>query len=156
MSEHHAGLVWKRQSADFTYDSYNRAHDLVFKGGDIVLPASSAPDFKGDATRVDPEEAFVAALSSCHMLTFLSLCARKRLTVDSYADAAVGTLEKNEQGRLAITRVVLHPQVAFAPGCTVDAQTLTKLHHGAHTHCFIANSVTTEVSVAAPEQQTGH
>ena len=90
MSEHHASVVWKRTSADFTYDTYNRAHEVRFKDGAIVLPASSAPAFKGDADRVDPEEAFVASLSSCHMLTFLAICARKRMTVESYEDDAVG------------------------------------------------------------------
>src|ERR1700753_3782567 len=78
MSEHHAGLRWARTSDDFTYDSYNRAHEMRFKDGAIVLAASSAPAFRGDAERVDPEEAYVASLASCHMLTFLAICARKR------------------------------------------------------------------------------
>ena len=105
MSEHHAAIRWTRQSADFTYDSYNRAHEFVFKGGQIVVPASAAPDFRGNAERVDPEEAFVASLSSCHMLTFPAICARKRLTVESYEDEAVGYLEKSETGRLWMARV---------------------------------------------------
>src|SRR3984957_2832881 len=99
MSVHRAAVRWKRTSADFTYDSYNRAHDVMFKEGVIVLPASSAPAFKGDADRVDPEEAFVASLSSCHMLTFLAICARKRLVVESYEDDASGTLEKGADGK---------------------------------------------------------
>jgi len=84
MSDHHATLHWARTSADFTYNTYNRAHDVRFKGGAIVVPSSAAPEFKGDVDRVDPEEAFVGSLSSCHMLTFLAICARKRLVVDSY------------------------------------------------------------------------
>ncbi len=151
MSEHHATIRWTRESADFAYDTYNRSHEVVFKGGDIVLPASSAPAFKGDAERVDPEEAFVASLSSCHMLTFLAICARKRLTVESYEDDAVGTLEKGENGRLWMSRVELRPRIRFAQGCDVDAATLAHIHHDSHEHCFIANSVKTEVTVALPE-----
>lgn len=151
MSEHHATIRWTRTSADFTYDSYNRAHEVVFKSGDIVIPASSAPAFKGDASRVDPEEAFVASLSSCHMLTFLAICARKRLTVESYEDEAVGYLEKGEGGKLWMSRVILRPRIRFAADCYVDAQTLAHIHHDSHEHCFIANSVKTDISVALPE-----
>lgn len=151
MSEHHAAVRWTRQSDDFTYDSYNRAHEFVFKGGEIVVPASAAPDFRGDAERVDPEEAFVASLSSCHMLTFLAICARKRLTVESYEDKAVGYLEKSETGRLWMARVVLHPRIRFASDCSVDARTLAHIHHDSHEHCFIANSVKTDVTVALVE-----
>lgn len=148
MSEHHASIVWKRTSADFTYDSYNRAHEVRFKNGAIILPASSAPAFRGDADRVDPEEAFVASLSNCHMLTFLAICARKRITVDAYEDDAVGYLEKNESGKLAITRVTLTPRVRFAPGTEMNEKILADIHHKSHEECFIANSVKTNVSVA--------
>lgn len=147
MSDHHASVHWRRASADFTYDSYNRAHDMRFKDGAIALPASSAPAFKGDAERVDPEEAFVASLSSCHMLTFLAICARKRLTVDAYDDEAVGRLEKGADGKLWMGHVVLRPKVRFAPGTAVDQATLDGLHHRAHEECFIANSVKTDVRV---------
>jgi organic hydroperoxide reductase OsmC/OhrA len=148
MSEHHAGVAWSRTSADFTYDSYNRAHEMVFKAGAIRLPASSAPAFRGDADRVDPEEAYVASLSSCHMLTFLAICARKRLTVDRYEDEAVGHLEKGQGGKRWIARVELHPEVRFGPGTAPDEPTLMAIHHQAHAECFIANSVKTEVTVA--------
>jgi organic hydroperoxide reductase OsmC/OhrA len=147
LSEHHASVRWKRTSLDFTYDSYNRAHEVTFKNGAIVLPASSAPAFKGDAGRVDPEEAFVASLSSCHMLTFLAICARKRLTVETYEDDAAGFLEKGENGKLQITRVILRPRVRFADGVHVDARMLDAVHNQSHHDCFIANSVTTDVSV---------
>ena len=147
MPEHHAGVVWRRTSADFTYDSYNRAHEMVFKGGAIRLAASSAPAFRGDADRVDPEEAFVASLSSCHMLTFLAICARKRLTVDSYEDKAVGVLEKGGDNKLWLSHVSLRPLVHFAPGMTVDAAVLEVIHHQSHAECFIANSVKTDVAV---------
>ena len=147
MSEHHASVIWKRTSTDFTYDTYNRAHEVRYKSGAIVVPSSSAPAFKGDADRVDPEEAFVASLSACHMLTFLAICARKRLTVESYEDEAVGFLE-NDGGKLWITRVVLNPRIGFAEGTAVSAEMLASIHHKSHEECFIANSVKTDVTVA--------
>jgi organic hydroperoxide reductase OsmC/OhrA len=150
MTEHHASLRWKRTSDTFTYDTYNRAHDVMFKSGAIVVPSSAAPEFKGDANRVDPEEAFVGSLSSCHMLTFLAICARKRLTVDSYEDDAVGILEKGSNGKWSVTRVTLRPRAVFAAGTSIDEQALTDIHHRAHEDCFIANSVKTDVTV---EQQ---
>jgi organic hydroperoxide reductase OsmC/OhrA len=147
MSEHRAGVIWKRTSEDFRYESYNRAHEMIFKGGAVRLPASSAPAFRGDADRVDPEEAYVAALSSCHMLTLLAICARKRLTVDAYEDEAVGTLEIGADRKLWLARVRLHPRVQFAPGTEVSQATLADIHHQAHGECFIANSVKTDVTV---------
>ena len=150
MSEHHAGLRWTRTSRDFAYDNYNRAHEMRFKNGGIVLAASSAPQFLGDHDRVDPEEAFVASCASCHMLSFLAICARKRVTVDSYEDEAVGYLEKGENGKLCVARVALKPRVRFATGMNVDAETLAKIHHQSHEECFIANSVKTEISIETP------
>jgi organic hydroperoxide reductase OsmC/OhrA len=147
MSQHHAGVRWTRSSRDFTYASYNRAHEWRFKDGALVVAASSAPEFRGDASRVDPEEAFVASLSSCHMLTFLAICARKRLTVDAYEDDAVGHLEKGADGKLSVTRVTLRPRVRFAVGTVVDAAALADIHHKSHAECFIANSVKTDVAV---------
>jgi len=152
MSEHHAAVAWRRKSSDFTYESYNRAHEMRFKGGAIVLPASSAPAFRGDAERVDPEEAYVASLSSCHMLTFLAICARKRLAVETYEDEAVGFLEKGEAGKLWMARVILRPRIRFAPGVKPDAAQLAELHHLAHGQCFIASSVKTEVTVEPPAE----
>ncbi len=146
MSEHHATVVWRRASADFTYDSYNRGHEWRFKGG-VTVPATAAVAYRGDADRVDPEEAYVASLSSCHMLTFLAIAARKRLGVDSYEDDAVGYMEKNSKGKLAITRVMLRPRVRFAPGIAVSRADLDAMHHVSHAECFIANSVTTEIDV---------
>ncbi len=148
MSEHHASVRWKRASVDFTYEHYNRAHEVAFKSGAIVLPGSAAPAFRGDADRVDPEEAFVAALSACHMLSLLAICARKRLTVDAYEDDAVGVLEKGANGKLWISRVTLRPRIGFAPGTSVSTAQLAEIHHLSHEECFIANSVKTDVSVA--------
>ncbi|MFL6690365.1 MAG: OsmC family protein [Alphaproteobacteria bacterium] len=147
MAEHRAGLRWRRTMEDFQYQTYNRGHEVLFKDGAIVLPASSAPAFQGDAERVDPEEAYVASLSSCHMLTFLAICARKRLTVDSYEDDAAGVLEKGPNGRLWLATVRLRPLVRFAPSVEVALGTLKELHHQSHEECFIANSVKTTVTI---------
>jgi len=147
MSQHAAGVRWRRTSADFSYETYNRAHDMVFKAGEIILPASSAPAFRGEADRVDPEEAYVASLSSCHMLTFLAICARRRLTVDGYEDEASGMLEKGADGKLWITRVILRPLVRFSPEIAVDSESIHDIHHSSHAECFIASSVKTHVTV---------
>jgi organic hydroperoxide reductase OsmC/OhrA len=147
MSEHHASVRWMRTSAGFTYDTYNRAHEIHFNKGAIVVPGSAAPAFKGDADRVDPEEAFVGSLSACHLLTFLAICARKRLVVDSYEDDAVGIMEKRSDGKLWVSHVTLRPRVRFASGTAVDAAVLSDIHHKSHGECFIANSVKTVVSV---------
>lgn len=147
MSEHHARLRWHRTSEQFSYDTYNRAHEIMFKDGAIVVPASSAPEFRGDPQRVDPEEAFVASLSGCHMLTFIAICARKHLTLDSYDDDASGRLVKGDDGKLWIGEVTLRPSVRFAPGVDIGPSQLAELHHRAHAECFIANSVRTDVRV---------
>lgn len=146
MSEHRAVLHWQRRSEDFKYESYNREHSWSFDGG-VEVRASAAPAYRGDPSCVDPEEAFVASLASCHMLTFLAIAARKRLVVDAYDDEAIGTMAKNAQGRLAITRVVLRPRIRFGGDRTPSAEELATLHEHAHRECFIANSVTTEIAV---------
>ncbi len=147
MSTHEAGVRWARATPDFLYDTYDRGHTVHYASG-ASLAASSAPEFKGDAKKLNPEEAFVGALSSCHMLTFLAICARKRLVVDAYEDDAVGHIERNGAGRMAVTRVELRPRVRFAPGTEVGAAALAALHHSAHENCFIAQSVSTVVTVA--------
>ncbi|MBI3206960.1 MAG: OsmC family protein [Myxococcales bacterium] len=146
MSTHHATTRWQRTTNDFTYESYSREHGWAFGSGSEVR-ASAAPEFRGDATLPNPEEALVAALSSCHLLTFLAICAKKGITVDEYEDAAEGLLEKNAEGRLAVTRVTLRPQVTFGAGAPADAEALAKLHESAHRGCFIAASVKTEIRV---------
>jgi organic hydroperoxide reductase OsmC/OhrA len=146
MSEHHATIAWVRGSTEFTYDTYPRAHTWSFPSG-IRVEASSAPEFLGSAERVNPEEALVAALSSCHMLTFLALAARKRLVVERYDDAAVGVLAKNADGKLAVTHITLRPKVVFAENAAPALPDIQKLHDKAHEHCFIASSLRTEVSI---------
>jgi organic hydroperoxide reductase OsmC/OhrA len=146
MSEHRVRIAWRRGTESFAYETYDRSHEWHFAGGEVVR-ASAAPQFHGDATRVDPEAAFAAALSSCHMLSFLAIAARKRLLVDSYEDEATAHLEKGGNGRLQVTRVVLRPRVAFGGKRRPDAGELERIHERAHEECFIANSVRTDVRV---------
>lgn len=150
MSAHVCTVSWQRGGALFHDCRYSRAHTWQFDGGQVV-PASASPHVVpapfSDPAGVDPEEAFVAAASSCHMLTFLWLAAGRGLVVESYADAAAGHMGPNAQGREAVTTIVLRPQVRFAPPRTPDAEELRALHHEAHALCFIANSITSEVRV---------
>jgi organic hydroperoxide reductase OsmC/OhrA len=147
MSTHTAAIDWKRTTPDFVPERYVRDHVWTFGTGGS-LEASAASEYRGNPKLVNPEEALVAALSSCHMLTFLAFCAKKKLVVDSYRDRAVGQLEKGADGKLAITRVTLEPRVTFGAGTKVDAAELRSLHDAAHANCFIANSVKTAVTVA--------
>jgi organic hydroperoxide reductase OsmC/OhrA len=148
MSEHRAKIHWNRQGKEFAIKEYSREHSWTFEGG-IEVRASSAPTYLGDPALVNPEEAFVAALSSCHMLTFLALAARDGLVVDDYEDHALGYMERNAQKRIAITRVTLSPKISWGSE-PPSQEKLDELHEKAHKHCFIANSVTTEITVEAP------
>ncbi len=145
MSEHQATIDWQRGTSEFTYQAYSRDHRWTFPGG-VEVPASAAPAFRGTPDRIDPEEAFVAAIASCHMLTFLALAAREGIVVDRYQDSAVGLLSKDDEGRMAITRVTLRPTITFG-GESPAAADLTRLHEQAHHECFIANSVHTAIIV---------
>jgi organic hydroperoxide reductase OsmC/OhrA len=142
MAEHHVRLTWDKGDAPFTYNDYPRNHALSFKHGQETMIASAAAAYKGDATKADPEDLLVAALSSCHMLSFLAIATKKKVTVTSYEDEAIGFLE-NDKGTLWMTHVILRPSVT----CDADAATLAEIHHLAHEACFIANSVKTEVRV---------
>ena len=150
MSEHRAHIAWRREGAGFDYASFSRDHRWRLGSG-ATLDASAAPEYRGpnSAGGVDPEEALVASIASCHMLTFLAVAARRRLIVDRYEDEAVGVLGKNAEGRLAMTRVVLSPRIGFAGG-TPPTDELDRLHALAHRNCFIANSVRCEVRVERP------
>ena len=148
MSEHVAEVIWKRQTEGFKYQDYNREHIWRFDNG-IEVAASATPEYLGKPDFVDPEEAYVASLSSCHMLTFLAIAARKRFVVNSYSDRAVGLMKANADGKLAITTVHLHPMVEFEGDKQPNAEELESLHHFAHDECFIANSVLTKVVVAS-------
>lgn len=144
MAEHHITLRWRRSTPDFDYKTFDRTHTWRFAGGQMVQ-GSSAPAFYGDPTLANPEEGLVAALASCHMLTFLSIAALKHLTVDSYEDDAAGELGKNDQGKTMIRRIVLRPKVTFSGDQPPDAATIAGIHDKAHENCFIANSLLTEV-----------
>lgn len=147
MSKHFAGLRWKSGAReDFLSGRYSRVHELHFDGGAVICASASpsiVPAPFSDATIVDPEELFVASLSSCHMLWFLDLAKRAKLNVRSYHDEAEGLMAKNAEGRTAITHVTLRPLVE----CDADAAMIESIHHKAHDACFIANSVRTEVVV---------
>jgi organic hydroperoxide reductase OsmC/OhrA len=146
MSEHKVKLRWERGGAEFSYQKYPRDHTWSFEGGHKLV-ATAAAAFLGNPAHVNPEEAFVASLSSCHMLTFLAIACKQKFVLDSYADEAVGHLEKNVDGKLAITRVELRPQIMWGGDRRPTAEELDKMHHAAHENCFIANSVKTKVSV---------
>lgn len=148
MSVHTSSLTWPAPGATpaaFTYATYSRDHVLTWGTGRTAA-VSAAPEYKGNPALPNPEELLVGAVSSCHMLTFLAVAARKGLTVERYTDQAVGTLAKDERGVLCITEVVLHPVVTFA--APVDEAALAELHEQAHKGCFIANSVRMPVRVA--------
>jgi organic hydroperoxide reductase OsmC/OhrA len=149
MSEHKVTLKWARGGAEFSYQKYSRDHTWGFDGGQTVT-ATAAPAYLGNPAHVDPEEAFVASLSSCHMLTFLAIACKQKFVLDSYEDEAVGHLEKNADGKLAITRVELHPKIKWRDGREPSAEELDEMHHAAHENCFVANSVKTEVTVQCP------
>jgi organic hydroperoxide reductase OsmC/OhrA len=150
MSDHRCSVTWERGGAAFTDNRYSRAHRWRFDGGAVVAASASphvVPVPLSDPAGVDPEEAFVAALSSCHMLTFLWLAAKRGFVVDSYADDAVGRMGANASGREGVTHVVLRPAIRFVGPRTPAENEIRELHHAAHEQCFIANSVTTVVTV---------
>ncbi len=146
MSEHRATITWARNTdAPFTVEEYTRDHRVAMETG-LVFPASSAPAFKGNPSLTNPEELLVSAISSCHMLTFLAVAAKKGFVVERYEDEAVGTLERPEGGRMQIARCTLRPLASFS-GKLPSAAELAELHEAAHRGCFIANSVKTAVSI---------
>jgi organic hydroperoxide reductase OsmC/OhrA len=148
MSEHVAEVVWERGDAPFLDQRYSRRHALRFDGGAVWAGSSSphvVPAPMSDPSAVDPEEGFVASISSCHMLWFLSIAAKHGFVVDHYRDRAIGLMGKDAHGRLAITRVTLKPEVRFAGTQEPDEVEVAAMHHEAHESCFIANSVKTEI-----------
>lgn len=153
MSEYSSTILWRRDGQDFTDNRYSRGHVWQFDGG-LEVPASSSPHVVplplSVAENVDPEEAFVAALSSCHMLFFLAIAAKRGFVVDQYRDEAVGVMEKDVDGRMAMTRVTLRPQIEFSGERQPSREQLEKIHHQSHEQCFIANSVKTEVVTEIP------
>lgn len=154
MSEYGATVSWVRASDEAYVDNqYSRGHDWRFDG-DVTVPASASPHIVplplSVERAVDPEEAFVAALSSCHMLFFLSLAAKQRFIVDRYVDHALGFLERDGDGREAMTRVILRPDIMFSGDLRPRVADVERLHHRAHELCFIANSVRTAIAIEIP------
>jgi organic hydroperoxide reductase OsmC/OhrA len=157
MSTYSALIKWIRgRNEKFVDNQYSRAHTWEFDGG-VEVPASSSPHIvplpHSVAENVDPEEAFIAALSSCHMLVFLAIAAKRGYVVEQYVDDCEGVLEPGEDGRVAITKVVLKPVILFTPNKVPTVAQLEKLHHMSHQQCFIANSVTSEVITEITAQQ---
>ncbi|MBR7781707.1 OsmC family protein [Undibacterium luofuense] len=150
MSQHLASIVWQRGEQVFSDNQYSRAHEWQFDGG-LRVPASSAPSSvplpMSVAENVDPEEAVVAALASCHMLFFLAFACKKGYIVDQYEDHPVGTMEKNERNRLYLANIVLQPKVTFSGDNQPDQATITALHELSHDHCYIANSLKASVTI---------
>jgi organic hydroperoxide reductase OsmC/OhrA len=150
MSEHRATVRWHRTSPEFLKGKYSREHTWIFDGG-VAIAASPSPSVVpvpySNPACVDPEEAFVAAISSCHMLTFLYLASKQGFQVDSYEDEAIGVMTKNERGVPWISSVTLNPQIIYGGEKLPSAEDEERLHHLAHEQCFIANSIKTEVAV---------
>ena len=152
MAEHHATITWRGSATaeDFRRGNYSREHTWTFDGG-VSVPASSSPSVVplpwSNPAHVDPEEAFVASISSCHKLTFLYLAAKQGFVLTSYRDAAVGVMTKGANGVPWISKVTLHPELAFGDK-QPSTEELTALHHHAHEQCFISNSIKTDVVVA--------
>ena len=149
MSEHTAKLSWSRGGAEFQMKTYSRDHQAAFDGGVTVpmsaAPGASTPPGTTSLATVDPEELTVAAVSSCHMLFFLALAAKRGLTIEAYADDPVGVLESRD-GATWLTKITLHPRVSWG-GSPPDAAIVDELHHGAHKRCYIANSLKAEITV---------
>ncbi|MEZ9545940.1 MULTISPECIES: OsmC family protein [Vibrio] len=151
MSEYGSVIRWqKAENEAFSDNQYSRGHTWEFDGG-VIVPASSSPHVVplplSVEENVDPEEAFIAALSSCHMLTFLGIAAKQKYVIESYVDDAIGVLEEDESGRSSVTKVTLRPDIVFSGTKVPTAKQLDKLHHFAHKNCFIANSVKTEIVI---------
>ena len=146
MSEHKTKLTWTREEAGFGYKEYPRGHEWAFPRSGQTLRASAAPEYLGDADRADPEEAFTAALTSCHMLTFLAIASMSGFVVDSYEDEAVGHLEKADDGKPWLAKVEMHPKIEFSGDKIPSPEDIEKLHEKSHHECFLARSVKTEIT----------
>lgn len=144
MSSFRVTLNWKR-NAEFKYEMFNRDHQITFSGNQI-LNNSAAPDYYGNENMANPEELLASALSSCHMLTFLALASKTGYVVETYEDDAVAILDKNIEGRTAVTDIKLHPKITFS-GNTPDEAKLREMHNKAHRNCFIAQSIRAQVEV---------
>lgn len=152
MHTYEATVAWSRGEQPFTDNRYSRGHTWSFDGG-IQLPASSSPHVvplpMSVEANVDPEEALVASASSCHMLFFLGIAAKRGFVVDSYVDRASGAMEKNGDGKIAMTRITLRPEIVFGGECRPTPDDIKRIHHESHEQCFIANSLKTDITIEA-------
>jgi organic hydroperoxide reductase OsmC/OhrA len=146
MSEHKTKLTWKRKDSGFGYKEFPRGHEWAFPRSGQTLRASAAPEYLGDADRADPEEAFTAALTSCHMLTFLAIASMSGFVIESYEDEAVGHLEKADDGKPWLAKVEMHPKIEFSGDKIPSLEDIDKLHEKSHHECFLARSVKTEIT----------
>lgn len=146
MTDHSATISWSNAPHGDEPETYSRNHTAKLNGGQ-TLNVSSSVEYKGDADCADPEQILVSALASCHMLFFLAIAEAKGYPVASYEDTATGVLEKNEKGRMAITRIRLSPRISFTGDAVPDADQIDKIHASAHRNCFIANTINAQVSV---------
>ena len=146
MSEHKVTFNWERKDSEFTYKTFSRNHEWDFGHGNKVN-ATAAPEFLGDPELIDPEQAFVASITSCHGLTFLSLCSLQKIEIESYSDSAIGYLEKAEDGKPWLSKIDLHPEVKLVSHQNLTNEKLEALHEKAHQECFLARSIKTKVQI---------
>lgn len=149
MSEYFAKIKWVRGSNESYIDNkYSRGHEWIFDGG-VTIQASSSPHIVplpySVAENVDPEEAFIASVSSCHMLFFLGIAAKRKYVIDSYVDDAIGIMEKDKDGNISMTKITLKPNIQFSGDRKPTMEQIEKMHHQSHKECFIANSIKTEI-----------
>ena len=146
MSEYVTELSWSLGDAELAYGKYSPNHRVTFSGG-MSATMTAAPEYGGDARYVNPEEARAAALSSCHMLTFLALAAKARWKLTGYRDRAVAVLGKTDDGRTTVSELVLHPVTEFEPGHEIEPAKLKEMHERAHRYCFVANAISCDMRV---------
>jgi peroxiredoxin-like protein len=139
-------LKWKNDSIDLNYENFNRNHEIQLSKDQHIL-ASAAKTYLGDESKTNPEELLASALASCHMLTFLAICAKLKIVVTHYTDDAVAILDKNDEGKLAITKIILHPEIKLINNVIIEHEKLISLHDKAHKNCFIANSIKCAVEI---------
>jgi organic hydroperoxide reductase OsmC/OhrA len=146
MSEYVTQLGWSLGEGELAFGKYSPNHRMTFSGG-LSATMTSAPEYGGDPRYVNPEEALAAALSSCHMMTFIALAAKARWKLTSYRDRAVAVLGKTDDGRTRVSEIVLHPVTGFEPGHEIDADKLSQMHERAHRYCFVANALGCDMRV---------
>ena len=142
---------WKRTTSDFSYDTFNRGHEISVSGNQTILN-SAAPEYKGDKERTNPEELLAAALASCHMLTFLAVASKSGYIVDSYSCKSEALMGKNAEGKMCVTEINLHPVTFFSGEKNPTEEQLKSLHDKAHKNCFIAQSIHTKVNVLISQE----